>query len=99
MPFNSEKVNVFTDGSKIEYSSGAAYKIKGHSLETGIFQLWWVHNSFFFKQMNTASITLLDHEIRDEVLTLIESRIGSLEAPIVKDRLLRLAWDTESWDY
>ena len=34
MPFDPGKVNVFTDGSKTDCSSGAAYVIKGHAIQT-----------------------------------------------------------------
>ena len=33
MPFDPGRINVFTDGSKIEIGSGAAYILKGHSIE------------------------------------------------------------------
>ena len=63
MPFDPGKINVFTDGSKNEIGSGAAYILKGHSIELQEYFNLGEYATVFQAEIfaiNTASLALLE---------------------------------------
>ena len=92
MPFDPGKVNCFTDGFKTETGSGAAYIIKGHSIQKqGVFSLGEYTTVFQAEilAISTACLAILEQEISDEVINFyIDSRsaISALESYIIQDK-------------
>ena len=92
MPFDPGKVNVFTDGSKNDTSSGAAYIIKGHSIQKQQFfnlgQYITVHQAEILA-INTASIAILEEELQGEQINFYidsKSAIGALCSYTVQEK-------------
>ena len=92
MPFDPGKINVFTDGSKNEIGSGAAYILKGHSIELQEYFNLGEYATVFQAEIfaiNTASLALLEVQIVDQIINFyIDSRsaIMALESYTVKDK-------------
>ena len=92
MPFDPGKINVFTDGSKNEIGSGAAYILKGHSIELQEYFNLGEYATVFQAEIfaiNTASLALLEVQTADQTINFyIDSRgaIMALESYTVKDK-------------
>ena len=92
MPFDPGKVNVFTDGSKDEVSSGAAYFIRGHSIRKQEYFNLGEYTTVFQAEItaiSTASQAILEEEIQNEQINFYidsKSAISALSGYIVQNK-------------